>query len=327
MTRTLTGIQPSGELHLGNYFGAIEPCLRYQEDPEADLMIFMADYHALTTVNDGQALRAHTWGLAVDLLALGIDTEKTLLFRQSDVPAVTELALLLSMVMGMGELQRAHSYKDKIAKGITPNVGLFFYPVLMAADILIHDTERVPVGKDQHQHVQMAQSVARHFNETFGPTFRIPETDISEVPKVPGVDGQKMSKSYGNTISPFMEGDELKKQVAQVKTSSTPFGDPLPTEGCPLLDLIKLILDEEEGAEVQEFFRTGRRGSKLFGYGHAKEILVSGIEGRFSDARERRREILEDLEGVQALVELGGDAAAWAASEKLEQARERCGLG
>lgn len=325
MTRTLTGIQPSGELHLGNYFGAVEPCLRYQEEPDTDLMIFMADYHALTTVHDGQLLRSQTWELAADLLALGIDPENTLLFRQSDVPEVTELALLLSMVTGMGELQRAHSYKDKVAKGITPNVGLFFYPVLMAADILIYGTERVPVGRDQHQHVQMAQSMARHFNEAFGPTFRIPEVDISEAPRIPGLDGQKMSKSYGNTISPFLEGDALRSRVAMMKTSSTPFGEPLPTEGCPLLDLIELVLEKEEADEVRGFFRTGRRGSKPFGYGHAKQILAEGIEELFADARERRRS--QEREQVEAVVGLMGGTARWIASERLEKAREACGLG
>ena len=322
MLTTLTGIQPSGGLHLGNYFGAVEPCLRVQANLDRKLLVFLANYHALTTVHDGEVLHRHTQELALDLMALGVDPSKTLLFRQSDVPEVTELALLLSMVTGMGELQRAHSYKDKVSKGITPNVGLFFYPVLMAADILIYDTNKVPVGKDQHQHVQMAQSMGRHFNETFGEVFRIPEASISEIPKVPGIDGQKMSKSYKNTISPFLEGDELRARVGQVVTSSTPFGEPLPTEGCPLFALLELVLDDV--TEIREFFKLGRRGSKPFGYGHAKQILVEAIESRFQEERERRKTLTPDQ--VEHLLCANGAKARELARGKLDQARQACGI-
>lgn len=322
MLTTLTGIQPSGGLHLGNYFGAVEPCLRVQANPDRKLLVFLANYHALTTVHDGEKLHRHTRELALDLMALGIDPSKTLLFRQSDVPEVTELALLLSMVTGMGELQRAHSYKDKVAKGITPNIGLFFYPVLMAADILIYDTDKVPVGKDQHQHVQMAQSMGRHFNETFGEVFRIPEASISEVPKVPGIDGQKMSKSYGNTISPFLEGDALRERVAQIQTSSTPFGEPLPTEGCPLFSILELLL--EDATEVRGFFKTGRRGSKPFGYGHAKELLVQAIDRKFEKERSLRKDLTAEY--VEDAICSNGTKAREIARGKLNQARHACGI-
>lgn len=323
MLTTLTGIQPSGGLHLGNYFGAVEPCLRAQANPDRKLLVFLANYHALTTVHDGEVLHLQTQELALDLIALGLDPEKTLLFCQSDVPEVTELALLLSMITGIGELQRAHSYKDKVAKGITPNVGLFFYPVLMAADILIYDTAKVPVGKDQHQHIQMAQSMARHFNETFGEVFRMPEPHISETPKVLGIDGQKMSKSYGNTISPFLEGEALRERVARIRTSSTPFGEPLPVEGCPLFSLLGLIL--EDVTEVRDFFKSGRRGSKPFGYGHAKELLVQAIEQKFEKERCLRKVLKRDQ--VDQIVRANGVQARKIAQKKLTQAREACGIG
>jgi tryptophanyl-tRNA synthetase len=319
-TRMLTGIQPSGELHLGNYFGAVRPCLRHQEDPTVDLLVFLADFHALTTVHDGERLRSHSEMLAKDLLALGLD-DRTVVFRQSDVPEVAELALLLSMGTGMGLLQRAHSYKDKVDNGITPTVGLFFYPVLMAADILIYRTDRVPVGRDQVQHVEMARDMATRFNEEFGHTLEHPEALVSDAPKVPGTDGRKMSKSYGNTISPFDEGDGLAAKVAAIKTSSTPFGEPLPTEDCIVLALLELLGDEE----VRGFFTTGRRGSKPFGYGHAKQLLIQRIDETFADARERRR-TLTDHQVRRALQE-GAQRASGLARDTLDECRAACGIG
>jgi len=325
MSRVLTGIQPSGELHLGNYFGAVEPCLRRQEDPSTELFVFVADYHALTTVHDNYRLRSNTYQLVADLLALGIDPQRSTLFQQSEVPEVVELTLLLTMATGMGLLQRAHSYKDKVSKGITPTVGLFIYPVLMAADILLYRSEFVPVGKDQVQHVQMARDMAIRFNEEFGSTFELPKELVSEVPKVPGIDGQKMSKSYGNTISPFDEGDELRAKVAQIKTDSTPFGEPLPTEG-PLFELIKLMCTESgELEEVTEFFRTGRRGSQKFGYGHTKQLLAEKIETRFAQARERRA-TLTDTDLMEATNQ-GLTRARRIATKTIETCRGRCGIG
>jgi len=328
MTRILTGIQPSGELHLGNYFGAVQPCLRRQEDPSADLLVFLADYHALTTVHDGDRLRSNSELLAEDLLALGFDPERIALFRQSDVPEVAELTLLLSMVTGMGLLQRAHSYKDKVAKGITPNVGLFVYPVLMAADILIYQSDLVPVGRDQVQHVEMARDIATRFNEEFGCTFELPKAVVSEAPKVPGIDGQKMSKSYGNTISPFATGEDLRARIALIKTSSTPYGDPLPTKDCSLFTLLKLMCnDGDEVAAVETYFRTGRRDSQKFGYGHAKQLLAEKIETHFAEARERKQHLMEHpIEIMQALNE-GSKRAGRIAQNTLEKCRSRCGLG
>lgn len=325
MTRMLTGIQPSGGLHLGNYFGAVRPCLRHQEDPDVDLLVFLADYHALTTVRDGERLRSHSEMLAKDLLAFGLDPERVAVFRQSDVPEVTELALLLSMVTGMGLLQRAHSYKDKVAKGITPNVGLFFYPVLMAADILIYRSDRIPVGADQIQHVEMARDMAIRFNESFGQTFKLPEPLVSEVPRVPGIDGQKMSKSYGNTISPFATGDDLRAKVAAIKTSTVPFGEPLPTEGCTVFTLLGLFCEGDELEEIQGFFRTGRRGSRPFGYGHAKEVLVERIESYFADARARRHNLTKDE--VQEALSRGAKRASKLARGTLDECRAACGIG
>jgi tryptophanyl-tRNA synthetase len=309
-------------LHLGNYFGAVEPCLRIQDDPGVELSVFLANYHALTTVHDREELQRNSWVLAESLLALGLDPERTEVFVQSEVPAVTELALLLSMATGMGLLQRAHSYKDKVAHGIVPNVGLFFYPVLMAADILAQEVDVVPVGRDQIQHVEMARDMAVRFNEEFEPVLKLPEADVGEAPKVPGIDGRKMSKSYGNTISPFSEGDDLRDTVARIKTSSTPFGEPLPTEGCPLFALLELVLEDVE--EVHGFFRTGRRGSQKFGYGHAKEVLVEAIEERFSEARERRKGI--DPEDVRMALWKGATMPKIRAQGTLDRCREACGL-
>ena len=327
MSRILTGIQPSGELHLGNYFGAVEPCLRRQEDPSSDLLVFLADYHALTTVHDGNELRSNVELLAEALLAFGLDPERAAVFRQSDVPEVTELALLLAMATGMGLLQRAHSYKDKVAKGITPSVGLFIYPVLMAADILIYRSDVVPVGRDQVQHVEMARDMATRFNEEFGHTFDLPEAQVSEAPKVPGIDGQKMSKSHGNTISPLAAGDDLRDRLALIKTSSTPFGEPLPTEDCPLHTLLALVCDGDEGAEVTGFFRTGRRGSQKFGYGHAKEILAEKIEDRFAEARERREHLIANPIEIMQALDSGATRARRIAQKTLDKCRSACGLG
>lgn len=319
-TTMLTGIQPSGELHLGNYFGAVGPCLRHQEDPSVDLLVFLADFHALTTVHDGERLRAHSEVLAKDLLALGLD-DRTTVFRQSDVPEVAELALLLSMGTGMGLLQRAHSYKDKVDNGVTSTVGLFFYPVLMAADILIYRSDLVPVGRDQLQHVEMARDMATRFNEEFGRTFDLPEALVSDAPKVPGIDGRKMSKSYDNTISPFDEGDELRSKVAAIKTSSAPFGEPLPTEGCAVLALLELLGD----GEARGFFTTGRRGSKPFGYGHAKRLLTQRIDETFADARERRRALTDHQ--VHEALDKGARRASGLAGETLGACRAACGIG
>lgn len=328
MKRILTGIQPSGELHLGNYFGAVLPCLRQQEDPSAELLVFLANYHALTTVQDGELLSKNSLLLAEALLALGIDPDRTTLFQQSHVPQVAELTILLTMVTGMGTLQRSHAYKDKVAKGITPNVGLFVYPVLMAADILIYQSDLVPVGRDQTQHVEMARQIGTHFNETFGFLFKLPKAVVSEAPKVPGINGQKMSKSYGNTISPFDRGECLRAKIAGIKTTSTPFGEPLPTDDCPLFELLKLMsANSDELESVTGFFRTGRRGSKKFGYGHAKQILAARIETTFAEAEERRQHYKGKPAEVKEALNQGAVQARGIANKTLNKCRSLCGIG
>jgi len=290
--------------------------------------MFIADYHALTTVHDGVLLAGNSISLAEDLLALGIDPEQTTFFQQSHVEHVAELTLLLTMVTGMGLLQRAHSYKDKVANGITPNVGLFIYPVLMAADILIYGSEIVPVGNDQVQHVEIARQMATHFNEAFGPLFTLPKAVVSEVPKVPGLDGQKMSKSYGNTISPFDRGDRLRDKIAGIKTTSTPFGDPLPTDDCHLFELLKLMSSTSaELEEVTQFFRTGRRGSQKFGYGHAKKLLAEKIEVTFAEASERRQHLMDNSVEVLQALDQGATRARRIADKTLNKCRSLCGLG
>src|ERR1700744_3143546 len=230
MKPILTGIQPSGALHLGNYFGAIQPAVELAKQGQA--LYFIADYHALTSLSDAQALRKYILDAAAAFLACGLDPAKTVLFRQSDVPQVHELAWLLSVVTPMGLLERAHSYKDKIAQGAETTHGLFAYPVLMAADILLYRSDLVPVGKDQKQHLEIARDIAQKFNDRFGPVFKLPEPVIRESTAiVPGIDGRKMSKSYGNTIPLFGEGNTIKKPVMAIKTDSTPLEEPKQIEG------------------------------------------------------------------------------------------------
>src|SRR6202166_1539970 len=228
--RILSGVQPSGKLHLGNYFGAIRQHIALQD--EGECFFFIADYHALTTIQDRRQLAENVRGVALDYLALGLDPERTAFFRQSDIPEVTELAWILSTVTGTGLLERAHSYKDKLARALTPSVGLFTYPVLMAADILIYRSHLVPVGQDQVQHIEMTQDIAGKFNRAYKPVFPIPNYRLDKGAKVPGTDGQKMSKSYGNTIDIFAEGKTLERTVMGIKTDSTPMGQPLNPDTC-----------------------------------------------------------------------------------------------
>ncbi|RMG95154.1 MAG: tryptophan--tRNA ligase [Deltaproteobacteria bacterium] len=329
--RVLSGIQPSGQLHLGNYFGAIAQHIALQERYPGECFYFIADYHALTTVRDADALRANVHDVAVTYLALGLDPEKALLFRQSDVPEVTELAWMLSCVTGMGLLERAHSYKDKVAKGIRPSVGLFTYPVLMAADILIYDATVVPVGKDQVQHVEMTQDMATHFNEAFGapkdaPYLHRPEVLLSPTPYVPGIDGNKMSKSYGNTIPIFASGKSLKKIVGRIVTDSTPLGEPLPADRCNVFALLSLFLEPSEREEVRTWYRTGRRNGEPFGYGHAKKLLVEKIEEHFAAARARRAELEADPDRVEAVLRRSAERARQVASSTLDRCRRACGI-
>lgn len=340
--RVLSGVQPSGTLHLGNYFGAIRQHVAVQDEFPGQSYYFIADYHALTTLRDAAALRANVFDVAVTYLACGLDPSKALLFRQSDVPEVMELTWLLSTVTGMGLLERAHSYKDKLAQGIKPVAGLFFYPVLMAADILIYGSSLVPVGKDQVQHVEMAQDMATHFNEAFGvPVLRRPEWRLSSTPYVPGIDGRKMSKSYGNTLPLFLSGKPLRKAVGQIVTDSTPLGQPLSltrvdAEGetskeC-VYALLELFCDEAELEQIRSWYAAGQRPAEFeappqaFGWGHAKQLLASKIESHFAEARARREHFLAHPDEVEAVLRRSAEVARAVARTTLDACRRACGL-
>jgi len=329
--RVISGIQPSGVLHLGNYFGAIRQHIALQDRHPGQALYFIADYHALTTLRTPEALRANVFEAAVTYLALGLDPARSLLFRQSDVPEVTELAWLLATVTGMGLLERAHSYKDKIANGITPSVGLFFYPVLMAADILAYDATLVPVGKDQVQHIEMAQDMATHFNEAFAaqdPVLVRPEPLAARAGVVPGLDGRKMSKSYDNLVPMFESGKKLRKIVGQVVTDSTPLGEPLPFATCNVAALLRLFCEPAELAQLELWYREGRRDGAPFGYGHAKMLLADKIDQYFAPARARREHLItaEGRAEVEALLARSAIKAREIAGQTLERCRRACGL-
>ncbi len=327
--RVLSGVQPSGTLHLGNYFGAIEQHLALQEQYPGECFYFIADYHALTSLKDAEALRANVQDVAVTYLALGLDPEKALLFRQSDVPEVTELTWLLSCVTGMGLLERGTSYKDKVARGLKSNVGLFTYPVLMAADILVYGSSFVPVGKDQVQHIEFAQDMATHFNTTYcpdAPVLRRPEWKLSKTPYVPGLDGQKMSKSYGNTIPIFETGKKLKKTVGRIETDSTPLGDPLDPETCRVFALLKLFCDDDALAELETWYRAGAREGEKFGYGHAKLLLGEKIASRFAEAQAKREHLLAHPEEVEVHLRAAAERARKIARGTVDACLAACGL-
>src|SRR5256884_3203080 len=261
--RILSGIQPSGVLHIGNYFGMMKPAVALQAEGEA--LYFIADYHALTSVRDPDALRENCRRVAVDFLACGLDPERATLFRHSDVPQVTELAWILSTVAPMGLLERAHSYKDKLARGLASTVGLFSYPVLMAADILIYDSDAVPVGKDQKQHIEITRDLAVKVNETFGQVFKLPEPRINpDTQVVPGLDSQKMSKSYGNNIDIFGDEKEMRKRVMSIVTDSTPVEAPKDPERSTIIQLYSLFATKEEMANIREKFKKGGTGYRNF---------------------------------------------------------------
>lgn len=318
--RVLSGIQPSGKLHLGNYFGMMKRMIERQEEHE--LFTFIVNYHALTSVFDAQKLREGTIDAALDYLALGLDPDKSTFWVQSDVPEVTELTWLLSNVTGMGLLERAHSYKDKMAKGIPANTGLFTYPVLMTADILAYGGELVPVGKDQKQHLEIARDIAERFNATYGETFVLPDADIDEnVATIPGVDGQKMSKSYGNTIEIFTDETTLRKKVMSIVTDTTPVDQPKPVENNVLFDIYSVFLDEKGKEHLKERFLTP--GLK---YGEVKKELFELIWEYFAPYREKRLELEKDRGEVIKILEKGAVKARNAASHHLTLARKNVGL-
>lgn len=320
--RYLSGVQPNGRLHLGNYFGAIQNHIRLQE--EGECFWFIANYHALTTVQDAKRLEADTFAVAADYLALGLDPAKALLFRQSDVPEVTELAWLLASVTGMGLLERAHSYKDKTARGIVPSVGLFTYPVLMAADILIYRSDKVPVGGDQVQHVEMARDMAGYFNRAFGrEVLKLPEVLLGEESKVPGLTGGKMSKSAPESVVPiFGEEKEIRKRIMAMVTDSKGVHEPKDPEASPIWRLYRLVASPEESQEMAEGFRKGG-----LGYGEAKKRLADKLEERFGgELRERRRRLDAEPDRVEEVLEASARKARRAAVETLEAALEAAGI-
>lgn len=318
--RILSGIQPSGRPHLGNYFGAIRQYISLQSGN--DPFYFIASYHALTAVQEAALLREYTLGVALDFLALGLDPAQATLFTQQDVPEVTELAWILSCVTPMGMLERAVSYKDKIAQGIAPNHGLFAYPVLQAADILIYLSELVPVGQDQKQHIEMTRDLAGKFNQQFGDVLVVPEPYILDsTAVVPGTDGRKMSKSYGNEIGIFDEGSTLKKKVMGIVTDSTPVEDPKdPHTSTPFL-LLRLLATSEEATEWEERYRLGGMG-----YGDVKKRLLQLIDETFAPYRERRRELETDPDYVMDVLREGGRRARGVAQAVMERVREATGL-
>ncbi|HEV2842363.1 MAG TPA: tryptophan--tRNA ligase [Chthoniobacterales bacterium] len=318
--RILSGIQSSGVLHIGNYLGMMRPAIALQA--EGDAFYFIADYHALTSLKDPATLRETGRRVAVDFLACGLDPERGALFRQSDVPQVTELAWILSTVAPMGLLERAHSYKDKIARGLTPSAGLFTYPVLMAADILIYDSDIVPVGKDQKQHIEITRDLAGKMNERFGEVFKLPEPRIqADTETVPGVDGQKMSKSYGNTIDIFGDEKQVRKQVMSIVTDSSPVEMPKNPEFSTIFQLYSLFATEAETAAMREAFQRGGTG-----YGDFKKQLFARLWDYFEPMRKRRAEILADPSYVESALERGAQRANEAADKVMARVRQAVGL-
>jgi tryptophanyl-tRNA synthetase len=319
--RILSGIQPSGALHLGNYFGMMKPAVELQERGEA--FYFIANYHSMTSLFDAAERRKNTLNVALDFLACGLDPKKAVFFRQSDVPEVTELTWMLSTVTPMGLLERGTSYKDKIAKGISPNHGLFAYPVLMAADILIYDSNVVPVGRDQKQHVEMTRNIAIKFNETYGQTFVIPEPQIrEEVAVVPGTDGQKMSKSYGNTIEIFGEEKTLRKKIMGVVMDSRTPQEPKPDADKNLaIQLLKLVAPTDVAEDYEDRLRAGG-----LGYGDLKKALFEHYWNYFAAARAKRAELASNLGNVDQVLREGATKARTLAQQVLKRAKVACGL-
>jgi tryptophanyl-tRNA synthetase len=319
--RILSGIQPSGALHLGNYFGMMLPAIDLQTRGEA--FYFIADYHALTSLHDAEALRKNSLDVALDFLACGLDPKKAVIFRQSDVPEVTELAWLLSVVTPMSLLEKCHSYKDKTAKGIAPSHGLFAYPVLMAADILIYQSDLVPVGKDQKQHVEVTRDIAIKFNNTFGEIFKMPEPEIREaVASVPGTDGQKMSKSYGNTIEIFGDEKALKKKIMGIATDSQPLEAPKTgLESNIAWQLLKLLAPKPAFEEMDKKLRAGGTG-----WGDLKKALFESYWNYFAEARKKRVELQSDLTGVERVLSDSAAKARPIAQATLAKAKKAVGL-
>jgi tryptophanyl-tRNA synthetase len=318
--RILSGIQPSGVLHIGNYFGMMRPAIELQKQGET--FYFIADYHALTSLRDPKALRENSRRVALDFLACGLDPEKSALFRQSDVPQTTELAWILSTLTPVSRLELAHSYKDKIARGMAANAGLFTYPVLMAADILIYDSDAVPVGKDQKQHIEITRDIATRINETYGQVFKLPEARINpDTQVVPGLDGQKMSKSYGNNIDIFGDEKETRKRVMSIVTDSTAVEAPKDPERSTIVQLYSLFASNDEVADMKARFKKGGTG-----YGDFKKQLFEKMWEYFAPMRKRREEILRDKSYIDAVLAKGAKRANEIADQVMARVRKAVGL-
>src|SRR5437588_4695345 len=325
--RILSGIQPTGILHIGNYFGMMRPAIALQESAANETFYFIADYHALTTINNPETLRANSRRIALDFLACGLDVERGALFRQSDVAPVADLTWILSTVTPKALLERGHSYKDKVARGLPASAGLFNYPVLMAADILIYDSDLVPVGKDQKQHLEMTRDIAVKFNESSGSdayrqVFKLPEPQIQAATEtVPGIDGQKMSKSYGNTIDIFGDEKETRKRVMSIVTDSNPVEAPKDPDSSTIVQLYSLFASKDETKKMRDRFRQGGKG-----YGDFKKELFGKLWAYFEPMRKRREEILADPGYIDAVLARGAERANAEADKVMKRVRAAVGL-
>lgn len=320
--RILTGIQPSGILHIGNYFGAMKASIELQNQNPGDTYLFIADLHSLTVNPKPEDLRMRIRRLALDYLACGLDPEKTAFFRQSDIQGVCELTWILNTITGLGLLERAHSYKDKVAKGFIPNNGLFSYPVLMAADILLYKSNAVPVGKDQKQHLEITRDIAIKFNQMYQEVFVIPEPIISEsVAVIPGTDGQKMSKSYNNTIELFGNEKAIRKKIMSIPTDSTPMEDPKDPDKCNIFALFKLFSNERQIADLAAKYRAGN-----FGYGHAKQALFEAYMDYFAPMRRRREELEKEPGYIDEVLRKGAEKANAVAAQTVDEVYRAVGL-
>lgn len=318
--RILTGIQPSGTPHIGNYFGAMRQIINIQDKGET--FIFLADYHSLTTSPSPAQLRKNVLELAIDYLSCGVDPDKAILFRQSDVPQVCELTWILNNVTPVGLLERAHSYKDKVAKGVAPNNGLFSYPVLMASDILIYQSNLVPVGKDQKQHLEITRDIAIKFNNQYGEVFTIPQELIpEEIAVIPGTDGQKMSKSYNNIIPIFGKEKEIRKAIMNVVTDCKGLEEPKDPDKCNVFALYKLVATPAELEKMRELYLAGG-----YGYGHAKMALFDKLWAYFEPMRQRRAELEQNLDYVWSILARGAERAAREAEKTMKIVRSAVGL-
>ncbi len=318
--RVLSGIQPTGRFHWGNFFGAIQQYIELQDDNDG--FYFIADLHALTTVRDPAVLRQNTLDAAIDLLALGLNPGKATLFNQSDVPEVSELCWILMTAAPMGLLERCHAYKEKKAKGINADAGLFTYPVLMSADILAYDSNVVPVGQDQVQHIEVCRDLAGSFNHHFGETFVLPSAKtLDHSAKVPGTDGQKMSKSYDNTLPIFGDVKQIRKQIMRVVTDARPMEDPKEPDDDHLFQLFRLFANQAETTAMAAKYRAGG-----FGYGEVKKAVAEASENYFAEARERRTDLEKNLDHVRATLAQGAERARQVAGGVLSRVQHACGL-